>query len=485
MPTIDFDGAPEISSNDSNSAVEDVNSINYADSRKKGKDFSSPSSQQDTYFTLDTTTVIHYAEKTLEEWLPLRGDLRLQRGEIVAAEEVGDGNLNLVFRLLDCQGVCRAVLKQSLPYVRCVGESWPLSLDRSRLEADTLRSHYRFEPTVVEHVLFHSSAMAATAVEDLSDCTIWRSALMRGIHLDHVSTLLGRYLGRVFFYTSDLAQDRGSKKTAVKEFTNVDMCGITEDLFFTDPFVVHPRNNYEEAQEELVESLLRQDALLKVRSAQLKYRFMNCSEAHLHGDLHSGSIFVDAHRVKVIDAEFGFYGPMGFDLGIVMGNLLINYIALPALQGQRLSNEMAGVLAEPASDEQKPRVAVDLSTAVPSTPQLLLRSLQSFWEAFYVTFQRLAASETRDLAFAAPGYVEELLRHVWADAVGFAGSEMIRRTVGLAHVADLDSIQSDAHRLSAKEDVLRLGAYLVKHAASVENVTDLAQLVARGDYRAS
>ncbi len=31
----------------------------------------------------------------------------------------------------------RAIVKQALPYVRCVGESRPLTLDRARLEAQT------------------------------------------------------------------------------------------------------------------------------------------------------------------------------------------------------------------------------------------------------------------------------------------------------------------------------------------------------------
>lgn len=42
---------------------------------------------------------------------------------LVEAQEVGDGNLNLVFKIFDTTGVSRIVVKQALPYVRCVGES--------------------------------------------------------------------------------------------------------------------------------------------------------------------------------------------------------------------------------------------------------------------------------------------------------------------------------------------------------------------------
>jgi len=43
--------------------------------------------------------------------------------ETLAVSEVGDGNLNLVFRCADAAGR-RLVLKQALPYVRLIGPDW-------------------------------------------------------------------------------------------------------------------------------------------------------------------------------------------------------------------------------------------------------------------------------------------------------------------------------------------------------------------------
>ena len=45
--------------------------------------------------------------------------------QLLQADEIGDGNLNLVFKIRDAQGISRLIVKQALPYVRCVGESWP------------------------------------------------------------------------------------------------------------------------------------------------------------------------------------------------------------------------------------------------------------------------------------------------------------------------------------------------------------------------
>ena len=49
-----------------------------------------------------------------------------------SVQEVGDGNLNLVFIVIGKRG--GVAVKQALPYVRLVGESWPLPLSRAHYE---------------------------------------------------------------------------------------------------------------------------------------------------------------------------------------------------------------------------------------------------------------------------------------------------------------------------------------------------------------
>ncbi len=87
--------------------------------------------------------------------------------ELVSAQEVGDGNLNLVFKVFDRQGVSRAIVKQALPYVRCVGESWPLTLDRARLEAQTLVAHYQHSPQHTVKIHHFDPELAVMVMEDL------------------------------------------------------------------------------------------------------------------------------------------------------------------------------------------------------------------------------------------------------------------------------------------------------------------------------
>ena len=52
------------------------------------------------------------------------------------------------------------VIKQALPYIRCVGEGWPLSLDRAKFEMKALRAHGRLCSDLVPEVLHFDETFA-------------------------------------------------------------------------------------------------------------------------------------------------------------------------------------------------------------------------------------------------------------------------------------------------------------------------------------
>lgn len=72
-----------------------------------------------------------------------------------------------------------------------------------------------------------------------------------------------------------------------------------------------------------------------------------------------------------------------------------------------------------------------------------------------------------------PGYASAFLKKVWADAVGFCGSELIRRSVGLSHVADIDTIQDDAMRHECLRHAITLGRALIVLAERIDSVDEL------------
>lgn len=364
---------------------------------------------------------------------------------LVSADEIGDGNLNLVFKIRDRDGVSRVIVKQALPYVRCVGESWPLTLDRARIEAETLLIHGGVCPRHTVKVLHHDPELAVMVQEDLSDHHIWRNELIKGHYYPLAAGQLAEYLAQTLFHTSDFYQTAQEKKAEVSRFTNPELCQITEDLFFTDPYIDHERNQFDEALLPQVREL-RDDTALRLAVAGLKHRFLSKAEALLHGDIHSGSIFVAEGKLKAIDAEFGFYGPIGFDVGSALGNLLLNYCGLPGLLGPRDAA---------AGREQR------------------LQDVRELWLIFADRFLALCHQQTREIALAVPGYAEQFLQQVWTDAIGYCGSELVRRTIGLAHVADLDSIGDAEMRAECQRSALSLGRALIVNAAQIEHIDAL------------
>ena len=77
-------------------------------------------------------------------------------------DEVSDGNLNVVYVVRgSAGGVC---VKQSLPYVRVAGESWPMPLERAYFEQLYLRTS---EPHVDGlHVLLQVVCIRAPKLSD-------------------------------------------------------------------------------------------------------------------------------------------------------------------------------------------------------------------------------------------------------------------------------------------------------------------------------
>lgn len=369
---------------------------------------------------------------------------------VLNCREIGDGNLNLVFHVTSENSTESIIIKQAVPYAKVVGESWPLSLDRARIERQSLEIQHRLCPDLVPQVYSYSDDLAYTAMEDLSEYTIMRKGLIDGNIYPNFGEHIGQFLARTLFFTSDLGMNQQEKKELAGRFVNPDLCKITEDLIFEDPYRASANNNYSASIEDEAEAL-RNDIPLHLEVALLREKFLTHAQALLHGDLHTGSIFVTTESTKVIDPEFAFFGPMGFDIGAVIGNLLLNYVAQP---GWNQNGE-------------------DLTIR----EDRLLEMAKDVWTNFESSFRTLWNNEILDEMFQTPGYQDHYLTELLRDTAGFAGCKMIRRIVGLSHVADIDGIQDDSVREAAQRKALAIGKNLVRHNRSVNSIYDILKLV--------
>jgi 5-methylthioribose kinase len=266
---------------------------------------------------------------TLRGWAAELPELRAALGgapEDWTVEEVGDGNLNLVFKLRGPAG--GVAVKQALPYVRLVGESWPLPLSRAHYEHLALTHETRCAPGVPPAIIRYEPDQALIVMELLEPHIIMRRGMIEGVVYPGFAATMATFCARTLFLTSDLALPADEKKALIAAFAgNTALCKITEDLIFTDPYRIAEGNRWTSPQLDGWAAAIRGDADLKVAISRLKVKFLSSAEALLHGDLHTGSVMVTETETRVIDPEFAFVGPMGFDLGAVVANLLINYFS--------------------------------------------------------------------------------------------------------------------------------------------------------------
>ena len=96
---------------------------------------------------------------------------------------------------------------------------------------------------VITQIYKFDSVMNCCVMEDLSDHVIMRKALMEHkqfpLFADHITT----FLVSTLLLTSDVVMNQKEKKDLVKRFINQDLCEITEDLVYTEPFYDCSRND--------------------------------------------------------------------------------------------------------------------------------------------------------------------------------------------------------------------------------------------------
>ena len=374
-------------------------------------------------------------------------------------DEIGDGNVNMIFRLSGPRG--QVLVKQAVPYLRCVGESWPLSLRRNYFERKALEAHAAVAPEYLPRVFAFDDTSAALVMEFLGEHIILRKGVMGGVRYPKFAEHISDYMAKTLFFTSDLFLSASAKKAQMLLFCeNVDLCKITEDLIFTDPYRVAEKNRWTSPGLDAIASRFASDPALKIAITQLKAKFLSAAEALIHGDLHSGSIMVNQDETKVIDPEFAFYGPMGFDVGLLLANFFLAYYS------------QAGLARNPLEYET-----------------WLLEQVAEIWSKFEQKFSalwdehlqgdylpaRLLTSDTRAEVI---GRVRaDYITRVWDDSLGFAAAEMIRRILGLAHVADMDEIADPTARALSETRALHAARELLVNRSKYANMAGLLDMI--------
>ena len=409
------------------------------------------------YRPLDESTVVSY----IKERPPMAKVFSsLDR---LSVSEVGDGNLNLVFIVQNEANPAESViLKQALPFLRVAGDSWPLTRERMRYETQALLKYNELAPGLAPAVYDFDPVMSLVIMEHLRNHEIMRKGLVARKRYPYFADHISTFLVNVLFFTSDLYLTGPGKKQLQATFVNEDLRKLQEDFVYTNPYMESEENNWNPLIDDAVKAV-RADAVLKIAIAEMKEAYMSHGEALIHADLHTGSIMLNGKDTRVIDPEFAFFGPMAYDIGAVLQNIILNYLSHYGHTSDRAERE--------------------------AYQAYLLDLVRDIWNEFARKFDETWANNNRgelvpEKYWDFPGgqeafaeyrrcYIHRLLH----DTAGHGGVKFLRRMMGIVSVWDLTSIADPRKRAVAERLAIQIGKRWVLERKSISSIDDLIGIV--------
>ena len=371
--------------------------------------------------------------------------------------EIGDGNLNFVFKVSNPKEPHRAVIvKQAVPYFRLVGEAWPLGRDRMLYEIRSFEAYANLVPDNVPAIYHSDEEMSTLIMRYLDEHIILRVGMIQGIQYPFVAEHIGLFMAETLFKTSAWSMGSIERRELLDKFTmNSELCKLTEEFIFTFPYIQHESNYSNPATDEWAKQHIQTDDAYKRDVLIFKELFASKTQALLHGDLHSGSMMVNQRESFVIDTEFAFFGPISFDVGKVISNFLLSCTSHFHRAGGKAYR------------------------------QWTLDQIPVIWNTFEKRFLELW-DEAGNSTLYVDGFLSadarsqlrtEFMVDILRDAAGFAACSMARRTIGVAGVADIRDIGDLDIRSTLEIFNLKLSKHLMAQHKSLNTIDDLMTLI--------
>ncbi len=396
----------------------------------------------DKHFKLTEQDVIEYVYEKLN-FFDKNADL--------ICNEIGDGNINFVFRVIDEKSGKSLIIKHSDVQVR--SSKRDIGLDHNRIEAEILKIQQTLAPGLVPQVYLYDPVMCCICMEDLSDYENMRYAMIAHKIFPGFAEQISTFMANTLIKTTDSVIKPQEKRELVKRFINPELCEITERLVYTEPYKNTLCMNKEfEPNKEFLKKELYNDIELHLEAAKLKEAFKSNAQSLIHGDLHTGSIMIKSGSAKVLDPEFACYAPAGYDVGNLIANLIFAW-----------TNAIVTMNEGGAKDE-----------FISWVEDTIIKSVDLFRQKAI----KILKEETTDAMAKTDGFAELYILGILADTAGVAGLELNRRVIGTAKVKDIAGIEDAGKRLIAERVcVLAAKDFIKNREKAYQNGSDYVNTI--------
>jgi 5-methylthioribose kinase len=329
------------------------------------------------------STQLRLTDANLPDYLKNAGVI--PRGEAPEVEPVGDGNINWVRRVRGPSG--SRIVKQARPALERFPE-YRVSTERIVFEARFYETVVAFDAgRICPEVFFFDPEQRVLVLEDLGTAERLDAALSARADTDAAAAALANFLGTL--------HRRTQGASLAERFANHEMQRLHGDHIFHLPY----RPNDFPLSPAVAEraARLRADRDLVTTIDAVYERYLTRQAALVHGDVQPANVLLAPGGPKLLDAEIAHVGDPAFDVGQLLGHLL-----LPA--------------------------------AARGEPAAVAPALRKTWASYREASGPECAVRSEDVA-------------------RYAGIELLRRTLGAAR---LPAVASDIASLAVVETGLRL-----------------------------
>ncbi len=388
-------------------------------------------------FVLSKDNIIEYLKKHMPDFDDSLPAEISQVGE-GTEEEDGDGYVNHIFRIRT--GKEALAVKQGLPLARI--SQMPMDICRNKLEYDAMRIRYSIVPEYTPALKFHDPENNIFVMEDVSHLSISRFQFNKNVMFENFGRMCGECAARTEFYTSEYFLDRSRYRELMYRFDNTPMRRIMEDGMFLDMFQepIEDRLGPEFAH---FAELFSRDSRYVTELFKLRRSYMSHADALIHADYHTSNILASDDEMKVIDMEFSFMGPFGYDIGYLTGNLISQYCAACF----------------------KPFACAEERSTFKA---YLLATIKRLYYTYFLTFTNCWNEDCKLRYKDQNGLRRSIMDEVMVDSVGYASMVNWFRSASVISYPDFDVIEDIEAR---------------RHAVTLSLMIDWQIMFARYQYR--
>lgn len=367
-----------------------------------------------------------------------------------ADEGEGDGHINYVFKV---KGLWKSyVLKQGLNDPRNLKSSASVASYRNEAECDTMRILHSIVPEYVPEILYQDKENHIFIMEYIENLKAVRFQLIRENQISNLGLEVGDFLARSSFYTSELYLDRPKFRSLQSRFENTELRQIMEDGIFLNRFGAdldqETYNRWERFRH------ITDDPACQTNRLALRRTFMTHSDCLIHADFHTSNVFVSDNGLKMLDFEFSFMGPFGYDMGYFTGSLLAAYCA--------------ACFKDYSSEMERQQCKA-----------YLLSTIKMLFESYNHTFIRCWNEDAKEEYRDQEGFQNILLSEMLRDSVGYAAITNWCRTTDIWSLPEYKVIEDEDARRYAMTLAVLLDHDLILRRHTLEKTDDLIDQIIR------